>query len=554
MDSDRIEKLAKVLSAKGRKQIKEKNFALPGRRYPIHDRSHAINALARVSQHGTPEEKAKVRSAVNNSYGGISQEKMAAMRDELEKIALAKLTNDYIDHIFTNSEIEKMARITYSTKFTKKVKDKKSGETRRVQLPEGELPALTPSPAKAMPQLGGYEMANLKKYREAIKKSPAGKQVAAKQLSDARALVTKKPKPILKPDFTKKTPTKELPKTKKEKIPSGTAIKYKDPTNLNFEKPKFQGSKIVGSPTAFSPRKLKPKVDAGPRQLNLNLPINSPTKSTPAYLQFNKNPKLQQQGLGANWKGMGTKWNLGGIGGKATLLPGQGQGLASVTFGKTPTKSPTPKPASGKTPAEAQVQAPVKPTLSMPTAQFGQKPTTPTTPVTPTPKKPAQTPFRGRMVSIAPGAKPPAAPSSLPQFKPGQNAMAVPPAPVIPPFDAALAGKPSAQGEQLPKITSAGSSPPESINVATKLPKTPAGNVPPVSTDTSMANAVAGQPKQELAYPAPKTKSRAQAAYEEGERSRIARLIKEEELAGTLTPKRRLQIENSGRTIDPKKL
>lgn len=61
------------LTAKGRKQIKAKNFALPGGRYPIHDASHARNALARVSQHGTPEEKSKVRAAVKRKYPGIGK-------------------------------------------------------------------------------------------------------------------------------------------------------------------------------------------------------------------------------------------------------------------------------------------------------------------------------------------------------------------------------------------------------------------------------------------------------------------------------------------------
>lgn len=28
------------LTTRGRKRVKEGNFALPGRRYPIHDRSH----------------------------------------------------------------------------------------------------------------------------------------------------------------------------------------------------------------------------------------------------------------------------------------------------------------------------------------------------------------------------------------------------------------------------------------------------------------------------------------------------------------------------------
>jgi hypothetical protein len=70
----RKEKKAAVLTARGRKQISEKNFALPGRRYPIHDRSHARNALARVAQHGSPAEKAAVRAAVARRYPRIGKE------------------------------------------------------------------------------------------------------------------------------------------------------------------------------------------------------------------------------------------------------------------------------------------------------------------------------------------------------------------------------------------------------------------------------------------------------------------------------------------------
>ena len=62
------------LTAKGRKQIAPKNFALPGRRYPIEDASHARNALARVSQHGSPSEKATVRAKVAARYPGIAVE------------------------------------------------------------------------------------------------------------------------------------------------------------------------------------------------------------------------------------------------------------------------------------------------------------------------------------------------------------------------------------------------------------------------------------------------------------------------------------------------
>lgn len=68
-----FEKEAKELTTKGRKHIKEENFALPGRRYPIHDESHARNALARVAQHGTPEEQAKVKAAVHKKFPGIGE-------------------------------------------------------------------------------------------------------------------------------------------------------------------------------------------------------------------------------------------------------------------------------------------------------------------------------------------------------------------------------------------------------------------------------------------------------------------------------------------------
>lgn len=62
------------LTAAGRKRIKAKNFALPGR-YPIHDLSHARNALARVSQFGTPAEKAIVRRKVYTKYPGLKKRK-----------------------------------------------------------------------------------------------------------------------------------------------------------------------------------------------------------------------------------------------------------------------------------------------------------------------------------------------------------------------------------------------------------------------------------------------------------------------------------------------
>ena len=58
-----------VLTTKARNKLPTKSFAIPGKRaYPVQDRSHAQNALARVSQHGTPAEKAQVRAKVHAKY------------------------------------------------------------------------------------------------------------------------------------------------------------------------------------------------------------------------------------------------------------------------------------------------------------------------------------------------------------------------------------------------------------------------------------------------------------------------------------------------------
>ena len=62
-----------VLTAAARKRIPTGSFALPGRRYPLNDAAHARNALALVSQHGTPSEKARVRAAVHRRFPGIGQ-------------------------------------------------------------------------------------------------------------------------------------------------------------------------------------------------------------------------------------------------------------------------------------------------------------------------------------------------------------------------------------------------------------------------------------------------------------------------------------------------
>jgi hypothetical protein len=69
------------LDAAARKSLPKKDFALPSTRsksggkggYPIPDKSHARNALARVSQHGSSEQKKEVRAKVHAKYPDIGK-------------------------------------------------------------------------------------------------------------------------------------------------------------------------------------------------------------------------------------------------------------------------------------------------------------------------------------------------------------------------------------------------------------------------------------------------------------------------------------------------
>lgn len=72
--------MAKLTTAK-RKALPRSEFALPGHgkgpqgkgsgSYPIPDAAHGRNALARVAQHGSAEEKATVRRKVHAKFPGI---------------------------------------------------------------------------------------------------------------------------------------------------------------------------------------------------------------------------------------------------------------------------------------------------------------------------------------------------------------------------------------------------------------------------------------------------------------------------------------------------
>jgi len=61
------------LTSAARNRLSAGAFALPGRRYPIQDASHARNALARVAQYGSATEKERVRAAVHRRYPGIGR-------------------------------------------------------------------------------------------------------------------------------------------------------------------------------------------------------------------------------------------------------------------------------------------------------------------------------------------------------------------------------------------------------------------------------------------------------------------------------------------------
>ena len=64
------------LSNAARKKLPTKTFAEPDKRkYTIENEAHAKNALSRVSQFGTPEEKTKVRRAVKKKYPSIGKDK-----------------------------------------------------------------------------------------------------------------------------------------------------------------------------------------------------------------------------------------------------------------------------------------------------------------------------------------------------------------------------------------------------------------------------------------------------------------------------------------------
>jgi len=85
------EKLAKKLTYRERQRLPDSAFAIPEeRKYPIHDEAHAKNALARVAQFGTPEERRRVREAVYRRYPHLKKQREERIGRKLTKEDLKK--------------------------------------------------------------------------------------------------------------------------------------------------------------------------------------------------------------------------------------------------------------------------------------------------------------------------------------------------------------------------------------------------------------------------------------------------------------------------------
>ena len=74
-----------------RKGMAKKDFAVPSQKtkdnpagkgaYPIPDKAHGRNALSRVSQFGSPTEKAEVRTKVHAKFPDIGQKRKKGERE-----------------------------------------------------------------------------------------------------------------------------------------------------------------------------------------------------------------------------------------------------------------------------------------------------------------------------------------------------------------------------------------------------------------------------------------------------------------------------------------
>lgn len=71
------------LTVKDRKAMPKADFALPKEKaYPIENKAHARNALARVSEFGSPAEKSEVKAKVKEKFPSIDAKKPKGMNDD----------------------------------------------------------------------------------------------------------------------------------------------------------------------------------------------------------------------------------------------------------------------------------------------------------------------------------------------------------------------------------------------------------------------------------------------------------------------------------------
>jgi hypothetical protein len=62
-----------VLTAEARHKLKDSDFALPGRRFPIHNIDHARVALS-MAHNATPAEQKVIKEKVHKKYPAIGQD------------------------------------------------------------------------------------------------------------------------------------------------------------------------------------------------------------------------------------------------------------------------------------------------------------------------------------------------------------------------------------------------------------------------------------------------------------------------------------------------
>ena len=101
---DELEKIGSDLTASAREHIAKKNFALTPKQsdtgkpaYPIEDKAHAANALARVKQHGTPEQRSEVYKDVAKKYPELAaRSDVSALRERVKKATIENTIGGFL--------------------------------------------------------------------------------------------------------------------------------------------------------------------------------------------------------------------------------------------------------------------------------------------------------------------------------------------------------------------------------------------------------------------------------------------------------------------------